>query len=63
MNSAIVHAVSSLLPIKLKFALEPSAKPKPPNKIDLPAPVSPVKTFKPLYISISISSIRTIFLI
>ena len=63
MNLAVTIAKSSLFPIKLKFALDPSANPNPPNKIDFPAPVSPVNTFNPLFISILISSIRTIFFI
>ena len=45
MNSAITIAKSSLFPIKLKFALDPSANPNPPNKIDFPAPKKEIEIF------------------
>ena len=47
----------------VKSALFPSTKPKAPNKMDFPAPVSPVKALKPVIKFIEIFLINKKFLI
>ena len=63
MNTPVTDAFSSPLFINLKFALLPSIKPSESIIIDLPVPVSPVKTDKPDLKSIFNSFINTMFLI
>ena len=54
---ALTSILSLLEPINPKSALAPSAKLKASITIDFPAPVSPVKTFKPSQKDKSISLI------
>ena len=52
------------LPVRISdvSAREPSNKPRESSKIDFPAPVSPLKTIKPVVKSASRLSIKTTFL-
>ena len=60
---AVIFASLSFFGFIDKSALFPSTSPNESNIIDLPAPVSPVRTQRPSLNSISISSINIIFLI